>query len=198
MAHSPQKCSCTSGLVARPHLQSVCGHGTVYRYVCALALCCTDIIRLRFVALAQPASHITKAAQQSCVRPSVRVTYASDLLERKSTRVHAEHIAPCSAIVQSCILLGGADFLSAHGKALTDMLCTLLGNVKERGMLLLLPVMALMLSVLPDHMPSVMQPALERLLHILLTDEESTQVTAGWWLTFFPQKMLVSTFPGLA
>ena len=86
--------------------------------------------------------------------------------------------------MQSCILLGGPEFLSAHGRALNDMLCNLLGNVKERGMLLLLPVMALMLCMLPEHMPSVMQPSLERLLHILLTDEESTQVTAGRWLTY--------------
>ena len=96
--------------------------------------------------------------------------------------MHAEHIAPCSAIVQSCILLGGADFLSRHGRALVGMLGSLLGNVKARGMLLLLPIMALMLCVLPEHMPSVMQPALERLLHILLTDQESTQGTAGWSL----------------
>lgn len=81
--------------------------------------------------------------------------------------------------MQSCILLGGAKFLSAHGKALIDMLCNLLGNVKERGMLLLFPIMALMLCVLPEHMPSVMQPASQRLLHILLIDQESTQVTAG-------------------
>lgn len=81
--------------------------------------------------------------------------------------------------MQSCILLGGAGFLSTHGKALVDMLCKLLGNVKERGMLLLLPIMALMLCMLPEHMPSAMQPALERLLHILLMDQDSTQVTAG-------------------
>ncbi len=81
--------------------------------------------------------------------------------------------------MQSCILLGGAEFLSAHSTALVDMICKLLGNVKERGMLLLLPVMALMLCALPEHMPAVMQPALQRLLHILLTDQESTQVTGG-------------------
>ena len=94
--------------------------------------------------------------------------------------LRAEHIAVCSAVVQSCILLGGAEFLSAHGKTLVDMLCKLLGNVNERGMLLLLHVMALMLCMRPEHMPGVMQRALQCLLHILLTDQESTQVTAGW------------------
>ncbi len=94
--------------------------------------------------------------------------------------------------MQSCILLGGADFLSAHGKALVGMLCKVLGNVNERGMLLLLPIMALMLCMLPEHMPSAMQPALERLLHILLTDQESTQVTAGWCLVSH-DKTLLST-----
>ena len=81
--------------------------------------------------------------------------------------------------MQSCILLGGTEFLSVHSTALIDIVCKLLGNVKERGMLLLLSVMALMLCVLPEHMPAIMQPALQRLLHILLTDQESTQVTAG-------------------
>ena len=113
----------------------------------------------------------------------------------KFWHLRAEHIAACSAVMQSCILLGGADFVSAHGKALVDMLCNLLGNVNERGMLVLLPVMALMLCMLPEHMPSVMQRALQRLLHILLTDQESTQVTAGWLCRALLPLLLLAFMP---
>ena len=50
-------------------------------------------------------------------------------------------------ITTSCILLGGADFLQQHGGALAALLGSLIGNVKERGMLLLIPVMELVIQV---------------------------------------------------
>lgn len=40
----------------------------------------------------------------------------------------------------SCVLLGGADFLAAHGGALAGVLATSVASVGERGLLALLPV----------------------------------------------------------
>ena len=50
-------------------------------------------------------------------------------------------------IATSCILLGGADFLQLHGQGLARRLGGLVGNVKERAMLMIIPVMELVLQV---------------------------------------------------
>lgn len=42
----------------------------------------------------------------------------------------------------SCVLLGGAEFLAAHGAALAGTLAHSLGSVGEKGLLALLPVRA--------------------------------------------------------
>lgn len=95
------------------------------------------------------------------------------------TYLDAEHIQTASEIVTSCILLGGADFMNQHAVAVVEMLRSLLGNVKERGMLLLMPVMSLMLAAYPEHAPVVMRPALLRLLQLMLSGHEENQVVAG-------------------
>lgn len=45
-------------------------------------------------------------------------------------------------IMASCVLLGGADFLAAHGAALSGTLAHSLESVGEKGLLALLPVRA--------------------------------------------------------
>ena len=50
----------------------------------------------------------------------------------------------------SCLLLGGPDFLQAHGAELAAMLTGLLGNVNDRGMLLVVPVLYLVLQLSPS------------------------------------------------
>ena len=49
----------------------------------------------------------------------------------------------------SCLLLGGLHFLQAHAGSLASMLAGLIGHVNDRGMLLLLPVMTLVLQLSP-------------------------------------------------
>ena len=93
--------------------------------------------------------------------------------------MRAEHIKTATQIITSCVLLGGPDFMGKHAATIVGILCLLLGNVKERGMLLLLPVMGLLLCSYPEHMPGVMEPALQRLLQLLLSDQEPSQVVAG-------------------
>ena len=50
-------------------------------------------------------------------------------------------------IALSCVLLGQRDFLAAHGAGLVSVLCGFIGNVKDRGMLALLPVMDAVVQV---------------------------------------------------
>jgi hypothetical protein len=50
-------------------------------------------------------------------------------------------------IALSCVLLGRGGFLSARGPGLVSVLCGFIGNVKDRGMLALLPVMDAVMQV---------------------------------------------------
>ena len=58
-----------------------------------------------------------------------------------------EHIAVGMRIAASCVLLGGAPFLQAYGGLLVRALTGFVGNVKERGMLTLLPALEVVLQV---------------------------------------------------
>lgn len=69
--------------------------------------------------------------------------------------------------------------MGKHAATIVGILNTLLGSVKERGMLLLLPIMGLLLCAFPEHMPAVMEPALQRLLQLMLSEQEPSQVVAG-------------------
>jgi hypothetical protein len=50
-------------------------------------------------------------------------------------------------IALSCVLLGRGDFLAAQGGGLVQILCGFVGNVKDRGMLALVPVMDAVVQV---------------------------------------------------
>ena len=50
-------------------------------------------------------------------------------------------------IALSCVLLGRGDFLAAQGTGLVQILCGFVGNVKDRGMLALVPAMDAVVQV---------------------------------------------------
>ncbi|KAK9787255.1 hypothetical protein WJX73_002919 [Symbiochloris irregularis] len=95
-----------------------------------------------------------------------------------------EMVQPAMQITTSCILLGGASFLQVHGQALATMLAGLIGNVKDRGMLLLIPVMELVLQVAPEQGPMLLRAPLQRLLGDILSGQESPIVEAAAMAVF--------------
>jgi hypothetical protein len=52
------------------------------------------------------------------------------------------------SIIESYILLGGADFLRLHASGVVKIFEIVVGNVKERGMLCTLPVIDSLIQVL--------------------------------------------------
>lgn len=52
----------------------------------------------------------------------------------------AEHVKAGAHIMASCVLLGGQDFLAAHGAALAGTLAHSIDSVGEKGLLTLMPV----------------------------------------------------------
>jgi len=65
------------------------------------------------------------------------------------------------SIIPSCILLGGASFLATHGVSLAEGVETYMGNVRERGMLLLMPPLDLILMAFPQEGAVLLMPALQ-------------------------------------
>lgn len=91
----------------------------------------------------------------------------------------AEHMATACAIMRSCLLAGGPQFVPAYGAQLASALTALLGNVSERGSLLLLPVMEIAIQVAPEHSPQALEPALQKLLALLGAGDEPETVVAA-------------------
>jgi len=73
----------------------------------------------------------------------------------------AEHIGLAMSITSSCILLGGRPFLAQYGAVLAAALTAYVGDVRERGMLLLFPVMDLLLVQYPQEGAQLLGPALQ-------------------------------------
>jgi hypothetical protein len=90
-----------------------------------------------------------------------------------------EHVQVCMHITTSCVLLGGASFLQKHGAGLAGMLGALLGMLKERGTLLLLGPMEVLLQAQPADGPVLLEPVLSRLLDLVLHANDSNMVVAG-------------------
>ncbi|KAL4857594.1 Importin-11 [Chlorella vulgaris] len=90
-----------------------------------------------------------------------------------------EHIAVGMRIALSCVLLGQGEFLSAHGGGLVQVLCGFVGNVKDRGMLALMPVMDAVVQCFPSQGPQLLAPALQCLLADLLAGREPGLVVAA-------------------
>lgn len=80
----------------------------------------------------------------------------------------------------SCSLLGGRDqFLVPHGQQLVATLQQLIGNLSEKGMHLLIPVLSVVLQVIPEEGAALLQPALLALLHDILSGREPSTIIAG-------------------
>ena len=93
--------------------------------------------------------------------------------------VYAEHVQVALPIITSSVLMGGAAFLEQQGPAISHILEGLIGNVKERAMLVLVSVTELLLQAHPEVASRVLQPALARLLACLLYGQETGLVVAS-------------------
>ena len=66
-----------------------------------------------------------------------------------------------------------------HGQQLVVVLQHLIGNLSEKGMHLLLPVVSVTMQIIPDEGPQLLEPALKALLGDILGGTEPSTVVAG-------------------
>jgi hypothetical protein len=133
---------------------------------------------------ASPPGFVSVAA--GCLRgrrglsiPAVRVPARHPLRRPLDPHPREEHVRAGLQIVSSLVLLGGAPFLQQYGADLAALLAGYIGTVNERGTLLLLPPLDLLLTLYPTAAPPLLAPALQRLLALLLVGSEPPNVVAN-------------------
>ncbi|KAK3271881.1 hypothetical protein CYMTET_19794 [Cymbomonas tetramitiformis] len=90
-----------------------------------------------------------------------------------------EHLQTCLFIVRSYIMLAGPPFLQQHGAAVAGLLLGLIGEVKERCMTMIPPVICLILQFFPTEGTALLQPAMHKLLVLIFAGQESDMVVAS-------------------
>ncbi|GAX73146.1 hypothetical protein CEUSTIGMA_g599.t1 [Chlamydomonas eustigma] len=96
------------------------------------------------------------------------------------------------SVLTSMVLLGGSLFLQKHGQHVLSIFMNLLGGVNERGMLLIYPAMEKILASTPEISVPLLQPALLKLLVLVLSGQES-ELSASHAMVVFARLMLIST-----
>ncbi|GIM07008.1 hypothetical protein Vretimale_11220 [Volvox reticuliferus] len=95
------------------------------------------------------------------------------------TEASTEHLPLVAAILSSAALVSGPVLYGAVGQHVLAVLLAVIGNVSERGMLLIFPVLELMLQAAPEAAAAALQPVLVRLVGLLLGGKESNLVVTN-------------------
>ncbi|CAI9097268.1 OLC1v1033653C1 [Oldenlandia corymbosa var. corymbosa] len=83
-----------------------------------------------------------------------------------------DHLKVASSITEGYLVLGGTDFLAMHGSSIPKLLDLVIGNVSDRGLLSILPVIDLLIQCFPVDAPPLISSTLQKLLIICLTAKD--------------------------
>jgi hypothetical protein len=93
-----------------------------------------------------------------------------------------EHLQAAMCIIESYILLGGADYLRLHASGVVKVFEIVVGNVKEKGMLCTLPVIDSLIQCFPMDAPALLEGILQKLLILVVSghdDGDLVKASAG-------------------
>ncbi|KAK9699161.1 hypothetical protein RND81_08G156900 [Saponaria officinalis] len=86
-----------------------------------------------------------------------------DIIERSF-----DHLTVAVEIVEDYIILGGAEFLSRHASNVAKLLDMIVGNVNDRGLLSVLPVIDILVQCYPVEVPPLISSTLQKLIVVCL------------------------------
>uniref|UniRef100_A0A5B7A9N8 Putative importin-11 isoform X1 n=1 Tax=Davidia involucrata TaxID=16924 RepID=A0A5B7A9N8_DAVIN len=91
-----------------------------------------------------------------------------------------DHLKVAANIVEDYIILGGTDFLNMHASSVAKLLDLVVGNVNDRGLLSVLPVIEILIQCFPMEVPQLISSTLQKLIVICLTggDDHDPSKTA--------------------
>ncbi|KAL2330715.1 hypothetical protein Fmac_018296 [Flemingia macrophylla] len=94
-----------------------------------------------------------------------------------------DHLQVAVNIIEDYIILGGNDFLSMHATNIAKTLDLVIGNVNNKGLLSVLPVVDILIQCFPMEVPPLISSTLQKLIVICLSggddhDPSKTSVKA--------------------
>ncbi|XP_028794935.1 importin-11 [Neltuma alba] len=87
-----------------------------------------------------------------------------DIMERSF-----DHLQVSVNIIEDYIILGGNEFLSVHASSIAKILDLVVGNVNDRGLLAVFPVIDLLIQCFPMEVPALISSTLQKLIIICLS-----------------------------
>ncbi|KAI4356029.1 hypothetical protein L6164_000082 [Bauhinia variegata] len=95
-----------------------------------------------------------------------------------------DHLQVAVNIIEDYIILGGSEFLSVHASNIAKILDLVVGNVNDRGLLSILPVIDILIQCFPMEVPPLISSTLQKLVVICLSggddhDPSKTSVKAS-------------------
>ncbi|KAL2509971.1 ARM repeat superfamily protein [Forsythia ovata] len=91
-----------------------------------------------------------------------------------------DHLKMAASIIESYIVLGGIEFLNMHASTLAKLLDLVVGNVNDRGLLSILPLVDTLVQCFPTEVPQLISTTIQKLIAICLTggDDHDPSKTA--------------------
>ncbi|KAL3531674.1 hypothetical protein ACH5RR_005195 [Cinchona calisaya] len=83
-----------------------------------------------------------------------------------------DHLKVASNIIEGYIILGGNDFLAMYASNIAKLLDMVVGNVNNRGLLSILPVVDILIQCFPVDAPPLISSTLQKLIVICLTGKD--------------------------
>ncbi|XP_027348815.1 importin-11 [Abrus precatorius] len=77
-----------------------------------------------------------------------------------------DHLQVAVNIIEDYIILGGNDFLSVHATNIAKILDLVVGNVNDKGLLSVLPVVDILIQCFPTEVPQFISSTLQKLIVI--------------------------------
>jgi len=95
-----------------------------------------------------------------------------------------EHLEVCMKILETYLLLGMSDFMSAYAASVADIFLKVLGNVNDDGTMFVLRALETLLLLFPLEAPPLLENVLYKITSLVLSDQE-TDVAVTHYLSIF-------------
>ncbi|KAG8374436.1 hypothetical protein BUALT_Bualt11G0131600 [Buddleja alternifolia] len=95
-----------------------------------------------------------------------------------------DHLKVVASIIEGYIILGGLEFLNMHAPTLAKVLDLVVGNVNDKGLLSILPLVDILVQCFPTEVPQLISTTIHKLIGICLSggddhDPSKTSVKAS-------------------
>ncbi|CAN0842495.1 Ipo11 [Linum grandiflorum] len=79
-----------------------------------------------------------------------------------------DHLQVAVSIIEDYVILGGTEFLNMHASAVAKILDLIVGNVNNKGLLSVLPVIDMLIQCFPMEVPPLINSTLQKLIIVCM------------------------------